>query len=177
MRSATIVGLSLVISASLGAVAGEDPQKSHESAVNSPALEQFKSLAGKWIGKMGTGSESHDAVVTYRVTSNGSAVVETIDPDGAHEMVTVIHPDGDDLVLTHYCAIGNQPRMRTSGKSDGKNVKFAFVDATNLKSPKDMHMHDVAFEFVDKDTIKTTWRNYLDGKPHETATFELKRAK
>jgi hypothetical protein len=176
MRSATIVGLSLVVYASLGAVAGEDPQKSHASAVNSPALEPFKGLAGKWVGKMGSGSESHDAVVTYKVTSNGSAVVETIDPGGAHEMVTVIHPDGDELVLTHYCAIGNQPRMRTSGKSDGKNVKFAFVDATNLKSPNDMHMHDVAFEFVDKDTIKTTWRNFLDGKAHGTATFELKRA-
>jgi hypothetical protein len=177
MRSAIIFGLSLVISATLGARAGDDRQHSQKPAVNSPALEQFKGLEGKWVGKMGTGSESYDAVVTYKVTSNGSAVVETIDPGGKHEMVTVIHPDGDELVLTHYCAIGNQPRMRTSGKSDGKNVKFAFVDATNLKSANDMHMHDVAFEFVDKDTIKTTWRNFLDGKPHETATFELKRAK
>jgi hypothetical protein len=177
MRSATIVGLSLVISATLGAVAGDEPKHSEHPAVNSPALERFKDLAGKWVGKMGTGSERHDAVVTYKVTSNGSAVVETIDPGGAHEMVTVIHPDGDDLVLTHYCAIGNQPRMKASGTSNGKIVKFAFVDATNLKSPKDMHMHDVAFEFVDKDTIKTTWRNFADGKPHETATFEMKRAK
>jgi hypothetical protein len=177
MRSATILGLSLVISATLGAHAGDDQKHSQPAAVNCPALDPFKSLAGKWVGKMGTGSESHDAVVTYKVTSNGSAVVETIDPGGAHEMVTVIHPDGDELVLTHYCAIGNQPRMKASGKSDGKNVKFAFVDATNLKSPNDMHMHDVAFEFVDKDTIKTTWRNFLDGKPHETATFVLKRAK
>jgi hypothetical protein len=177
MRSATILGLSLVISVTLGALADDDSQHSKHPAVSSPALEQFKGLAGKWVGKMGTGSESHDAVVTYKVTSNGSAVVETIDPGGAHEMVTVIHSDGDELVLTHYCAIGNQPRMRASGKSAGKNVKFAFVDATNLRSPKDMHMHDVAFEFVDKDTLKTTWRNFLDGKPHETATFELKRAK
>ena len=29
-------------------------------------------------------------------------------------MVTVIHQDGDDLALTHYCALGNQPR-RTGG--------------------------------------------------------------
>lgn len=177
MRSATILGLSLVLCAALGALAADEPKHSRPPAVNSPALEPFKNLAGKWVGKMGTGAQAHEAVVTYKVTSNGSAVVETIDPGGPHEMVTVIHPDGDDLVLTHYCAIGNQPRMRASGKPDGKNVKFAFVDATNLKSPKDMHMHDVAFEFVDKDTIKTTWRNFVDGKPSETATFELKRAK
>jgi hypothetical protein len=177
MRSATIIGLSLLVFAALGALAGDEPKHAKPPTVNSPALERFKGLAGKWVGKMGMGSESHEAVVTYKVTSNGSAVVETIDPGGDHEMVTVIHPDGDELVLTHYCAIGNQPRMRASGKLDDKIVKFAFVDATNLKSSKDMHMHDVAFEFVDKDTIKTTWRNYLDGKPNETATFEMKRAK
>ena len=165
----TIVGLGLVVSATLGASAGDEPKHSQHPAVNSPALERFKGLEGKWVGKMGSGSERHDAVVTYKVTSNGSAVVETIDPGGEHEMVSVIHPDGDDLVLTHYCAIGNQPRMRASGKSNDKIVKFAFVDATNLKSPKDMHMHDVRLSgCVDKDTIEgdATWRNFLEVESH-----------
>jgi hypothetical protein len=177
MRSATIVGLGLATFATLGALAGDEPKHSQNPAANCPNFERFKDLSGKWVGKMGTGSDSHEAVVTYKVTSGGSAVVETMDPGGPHEMVTVIHPDGDELVLTHYCAIGNQPRMKASGKSKDKIIKFAFVDATNLKSPKDMHMHDVAFEFVDKDTVKATWRNFMDGKPHETATFEMKRAK
>ena len=25
-------------------------------------------------------------------------------------MVTVYHPDGTDVICTHYCALGNQPR-------------------------------------------------------------------
>ena len=86
MRSATIVGMGLVIFATLGALAGDEPKHSQLPAVKCPALEPFKDLAGKWVGKMGTGSESHDAVVNYKVTSNGSAVVETIDPGGPHEL-------------------------------------------------------------------------------------------
>ena len=46
-----------------------------------------------------------------RTTGGGSAVTETLFPGTAHEMMSVYHMDGDDLVLTHYCAGGNQPRM------------------------------------------------------------------
>jgi hypothetical protein len=126
---------------------------------------------------MGHGQGAIDAVVTYKVTSNGSAVVETIAPGTPHEMVSIIHPDGDALVLTHYCALGNQPRMKASAKPGAHDVQFTFVDGTNMKSPKDMHMHDVTFHFVDKDTIKTEWTNYVDGKPNDKAVFEMKRAK
>jgi hypothetical protein len=111
------------------------------------------------------------------VTSNGSAVVETIGPGTDHEMVTVIHPDGDELMLTHYCAIGNQPRMKAPGKADGNKVAFAFVGATNMKSDKDMHMHNVTFTFVDKDTLKAEWTHYMDGKAAAPTVFEMKRKK
>ena len=30
------------------------------------------------------------------------------------EMITMYHPDGDGLALTHYCMLGNQPRMKAS---------------------------------------------------------------
>jgi hypothetical protein len=180
-RGAVIVGTGLVVlvASAVGAIAGDDAKGPHFATVKSPALESFKAIEGKWTGKMahGGGGDGNDIVVTYKVTSNGSAVVETIGPGTPHEMVTVIHPDGDALVLTHYCALGNQPRMKTSDKPGPHKIQFAFVDATNLKSPKDMHMHEVAYSFVDKDTVKSEWTNYLDAKPHEKAVFELKRAK
>jgi hypothetical protein len=91
----------------------------------------------------------------YRVTSGGSAVVETLFPNTDHEMVTVIHPDGEDLLLTHYCMVGNQPQMKAPGTSAGKEVAFKFVRATNLKSADDMHMHDVTYTFVDNDTLRS----------------------
>ncbi len=48
-------------------------------------------------------------------------------------MINMYHLDGDDLVLTHYCAGGNQPHMKldrasaTSGK-----LQFDFIGGTNL---------------------------------------------
>jgi hypothetical protein len=158
-------------------IAGAADEKKDAPKEKGTALDAFKNLAGEWVGKGGDAKDSHEAKVTYKVTSNGSAVVETIDPGGNHEMVTMIHLDGDKVVLTHYCALGNQPRMKAPAKLDGKKVAFEFADATNLKSDRDMHMHNVTYTFVDEDTIKTEWTHYMDGKAAGTMVFELKRKK
>ncbi len=92
-------------------------------------------------------------------------------------MITVIHPDGEGLFLTHYCMLGNQPQMRATPKSGDKSVAFEFVKATNLKSDKDMYMRSVTFTFVDKDNLKTEWTNYKDGKEAGKAVFTLTRKK
>ncbi|HLJ12135.1 MAG TPA: hypothetical protein VKU82_13155 [Planctomycetaceae bacterium] len=156
-------------------VIGQDSKKD-EANGKLAAFEQFKQLAGEWVGKEVKGPNAGIEVrVAYKVTSAGSAVVETLFPGTEHEMVTVIHRDGDDLVLTHYCALGNQPQMKASGKGEDKKIEFKFVRATNLKSEKDMHMHDVAFTFVNKDTLKSEWTHYDDGKSAGTVVFELKR--
>jgi hypothetical protein len=154
-------------------------EKEHTKASGQNArLEQFKQLAGEWVGKeVADGKEGNDVHVKYKVTSNGSTVVETLFPDTDHEMITTIHQDGDDLVLKHYCALGNQPHMKASGKGDLKVVPFVFTHASNLKSEKAMHMHDVTFTFVDKDTLKTEWTHFHDGKSAGKVVFELKRKK
>jgi hypothetical protein len=147
-----------------------------EKGVADP-LAPFKALAGEWTGKGMHGEANHDVTIVYKVTSGGSAVVETISPGTEHEMVTVIHPDGDSLILTHYCMLGNQPQMKATPKEGAKSIAFDFVKATNLKSDKDMYMHDVTFTFVDKDTLKTEWTNFNEGKAADKAVFELKRKK
>src|SRR5262245_17392727 len=93
--------LGLVFALALGrsTVVGQTPlTKQNEK---SSAFEKFKQLAGEWQGT-GDGAHGKDMKVKYQVTSGGSAVVETVFPGTDHEMVTVIHPDGDDLLLTHY---------------------------------------------------------------------------
>src|SRR5262249_49409618 len=127
----------------------DDKESGKEPAT---AFDRFKQLAGEWVGKGMHGDESHEVRIVYKVTSGGSAVVETIDPGGDHEMVTVIHPDGDALLLTHYCMLGNQPHLKAQPKGNDSKVAFDFVKATNIKSDKDMHMHDATYTFVDKDT-------------------------
>jgi hypothetical protein len=152
-------------------------QAADEHHAAQPLLAPFTKLEGEWIGKGVHGDMEHEAKVVYKVTSGGSAVVETIDPDGEHEMITVIHPDGDSLLLTHYCMIGNQPQMRAKPKADKKEIAFEFVQATNMKSDKDMHMHNVTYKFIDDDTIEAVWTNFADGKESGTAVFSLKRKK
>ena len=142
-----------------------------------PALDRFKQLAGEWVGKGKHGDMELDARIVYKVTSGGTTVVETIDPGGGHEMVTVIHSDGDALALTHYCMLGNQPHMKAVPKAGDKQVAFEFVKATNLKSDKDMYMRSVTFTFVDKDNLRTEWTNFMGGKEAGKMVFELKRKK
>ena len=167
---------SLVVALSAWALVGQ-AQNDKKGADKNTAMEQFKQLAGEWVGKSKHGDMEHESRVVYKVTSGGTAVVETLDPGGPHEMVTVIHADGDALLLTHYCMLGNQPQMKATPKAGANKVAFDFVKATNLKSEKDMHMRSVTFTFVDKDTLRTEWTSYNDGKEAGKAVFELKRKK
>jgi len=156
---------------------GTRAEEGKAAPAKNSAFDNFKQLAGEWVGKGTHGDMSHDAKVTYKLTSGGSTVVETIDPGGDHEMISVIHPDGDSICLTHYCMLGNQPHMKAKPKSGDKKIAFEFVKATNLKSEKDMHMRNATFTFVDKDTIKVEWTSFMDGKDAGKSVFELKRKK
>jgi hypothetical protein len=157
---------------------GDGAGKHDKAAAKNAALDRFKHLAGEWVGKMTEdGKQWHDAAAKYTVTSAGSAVVETLGPGSEHEMVTIIHPDGKFLALTHYCAIGNQPHMKAAANGDSNKVDFEFTGASNMESDKEMHMHSVSFTFVDNDTLHTVWTSYVDGKKAGTATFDLKRKK
>ena len=175
MNFKIIAQLAIASCMAWSAVARAETEKKEEGS--SAALARFSELAGEWVGKGLHGDSEHEARIVYKVTSGGSAVVETIDPGGDHEMITVIHQDGDALLLTHYCMLGNQPHMRAQPKAGDKKVAFEFVKATNLKSEKDMYMRSVTFTFVDKDTLETEWTHYDDGKEAGKATFKLKREK
>src|SRR6267143_4219007 len=101
------------------------------------AFERFKALAGDWVAaEDGEMARKGDLVARYAVTAGGSAVVETIFPGQAHEMVTVYYADGPDLVLTHYCMEGNQPRMRAKQPS-GPRFDFAYDGGTNIDPQRD----------------------------------------
>ena len=44
------------------------------------------------------------------------------------------------LLMTHYCAIGNQPRMQAAVSPDGKTLTFNYVDARQPRPPDAGHM-------------------------------------
>ncbi len=84
------------------------------------AFAMLKGLAGEWQGKAMDKEKGPEVSVTYRVTANGSVVLETLFPGSAHEMLTLYHLDNGKLVLTHYCAMGNQPRMELDPGSSAR---------------------------------------------------------
>jgi hypothetical protein len=177
MRVGALLASFVVVWA--GATTTADDKKGHHhEGEKHPGLEKFRQLAGEWVGKATFGGKDMgEARVSYKVTSGGSTVLETVFAGTDHEMVSAIHRDGDALVLTHYCHLGNQPRMKATGQWTGDKIEFKFADATNLKSDKDMHMRNATFTFLDKDSLKAEWTLYQNGKPGDTAVVELKRKK
>ena len=77
----------------------------------SPALKTMKSLAGTWKGTHILHGKEVPASIEYKVSSNGSTVVETMFPGSPHEMVNVYHDKSGKLAMTHYCSMGNQPHL------------------------------------------------------------------
>ncbi len=141
------------------------------------SLEKLKALAGDWVDADAAGAARDEVKVTYRVTGAGSAVVETLAVGKPYEMVSVYHRDGTDLVMTHYCAAGNQPRMRAKPMT-GNVLVLDFAGGTNLDPAKDAHIHSVRLEFVSADEVRAEWFGWVDGKPGEEVTkFHLKRKK
>src|SRR5437868_5054306 len=128
MRCKLVASLVVGLLACVLVAHAQPDKKGH---TKNPGLERFAQLAGEWVGKGMHGGKEHDIRVIYKVTAGGSAVVETIDPGSDHEMVTVIHPDGDALLLTHYCMLGNQPHMKAMPKTGDSKIAFEFVKATN----------------------------------------------
>lgn len=128
-----------------------------------PGFDKLKSLVGEWKGISPDGSPVR---LTYELSSGGSALVETLEPGGDHpSMISVYHRDGNDLMMTHYCALQNQPRMRASvTDSKVKKIDFSFVDATNLSDPSAEHMHSLLVTFLDDDHIAQEWTLSKEGE-------------
>ena len=112
--------IALAILCGLWAVCA--PSVSAEETARHPGFDRLKSLEGTWTGRSGwdEGADkgAGEVTVIYKVTAAGSAVQETLFPGTPHEMVTMYHMDGADLMLTHYCAAGNQPRMKLEPSAD-----------------------------------------------------------
>jgi hypothetical protein len=139
------------------------------------AFDKLKTLVGEW---QGVASGGQKAKVTYRLVSNGSALVEDLAVGADETMVTIYHLDGDRLMATHYCGAGNQPRMVSTPEPKNPNViTFKFLDATNLSSADVGHMRDLVVTFADIDHFTQQWTWREKGKPDQTEVFKLTRLK
>ena len=155
MKTTRTAVLSVLLLSGLNLLAQSPSQKS---------FDLIKSLAGSWEGQNQMGDPIQ---VSYRLTAGGSAVMSEIlsQMQGKQEdMISMIHMDGARLLLTHYCAAGNQPRMQATLSPDGKSISFDFVDATNLAARDTPHMRSVIFKFVDSNHHIEEWHFQAPGK-------------
>jgi hypothetical protein len=145
-----------------------------EEAKLNAAWEKMKMLVGDWEGT----AEGHSAKVSYRLVSSGTTLEESLStPDGGG-MVTMYHPDGSRILMTHYCSENNQPRLRAAGLSpDGKSVAFQFIDVTNLSSPDAPHMVGLVLLFQDADHMTQRWTHQTAPGKADTGDFQFTRKK
>jgi hypothetical protein len=177
MKRFLVCGLMLV---TFGAGSrGDDKPAPVRAATPHAGLEKLKKLAGTWVEADKDGKPTDKVVSVIKVTAAGSAVQETIFPGQPMEMVSIYHLDKGELVMTHYCALGNQPRMKADPKSPANQIKWVFAGGTNLDPAKDMHMHSATLTFVDEDHLEMAGEAWVDGKPSEThcGTMKLVRKK
>jgi hypothetical protein len=137
------------------------------------ALAQLKALEGTWTG---TAGGNPGVEIEYRVTGGGSVVMETQFPGSEHEMVSMYHLDGERLVMTHYCAAGNQPRLELDPAAGGDELTFVFAGGSNLDPAVDVHIHGARFRLAADGSMRQVWSSYRDGEPAHEMVFELQRA-
>jgi hypothetical protein len=127
-------------------------------------FDRLKTLVGEW---QATGEDGKPVTSSFRLVSNDTALEETFQSDKDHEMVTLYTADEGRVAMTHYCSMGNQPRLETpvvSATSD--EFVFAFTGVTNLASPDEQHMHRMVVQIDDADHFTETWT--LRAKGHDT---------
>ena len=165
----------IVLLAFAGVAAADEPVDVHD------VFDRLKGLEGTWQGTASGGSEAEarsevDVTHVFEVSAAGTVVMETMNPDVPdHEMINMYHLDGNQLVLTHYCAGGNQPTMKLVEPASVQELRFDFTGGTNLDPAKDEHIHAAHLVLVDAGTLKSSWTGYKDGREAGVRTFLLKR--
>ena len=163
---ASIVGSLLLIAI---AAYAQSPAKATDSG-----FDRLKILVGDWVA---TGEDGKPFTNSIRLVSNRTALQETFQTGQDNQMITMYSADGSRVALTHYCSMGNQPRMETpavAGATD--EFVFSFTGATNLPTPDASHMHRLVLQIDDADHFSETW-TFREKKGDNKRTFNFVRKK
>jgi hypothetical protein len=148
--------------------------RAESQAKTATSIEKLKTLVGDWSATSPAGEPFTNKI---RLVSNGTTIEETFQAPEHDQMVTMYTPDGNRVSLTHYCSMGNQPRMETPVMTpDGAIFEFTFTGATNLPDAKEPHMHHMVLRVADSDHFSETWTMQVNGKD-QAETFQFTRKK
>jgi hypothetical protein len=156
---------AVLLTVSVASFGGDKSGVKPSTQTANAGFEKMKKLAGTWLATDKDGKATEQVQSIIKVTAGGSAVHETIFPGQPQEMVSVYTVDGADLIMTHYCVLGNQPRMKADPNSSEGQIVFQFAGGGNLDPKKDKHMHEATLTFVDDDHIEVKGTGWENGAP------------
>lgn len=164
MTRQLLLGAVVFLAAGSGAFS-DDKTPSLPRPNTNANFDKIKKMVGTWVAADKDGKPTDQVVSVIRLTAGGSAIHETIFPGQPMEMISVYTCDGPDLIMTHYCVLGNQPRMRADAKSPANQVIFKFDGGNNLDVKKDKHMHGATLTFIDDDHVELVGEGWDNGAP------------
>jgi hypothetical protein len=181
--SALVLGLAVSISAQSKKGQPKAATGSPETVVYdaASAMAFLTTTSGDWVSGSaqhehgGTAPAGNRGVVSVKTKAAGSAVVHTYAQGTPGEMETVFHMDGDQLLLTHYCALQNAPVLKFVKTNKPGELRFEFHGGTNFDPAIDAHLHESTFVIKDKDTIEQSSTVHAGGKANPEIKAVLHR--
>ncbi len=166
---------NLLLASTAAHAADSQPASGNPAAMDSAAaFARLQALAGEWQADTAMGK----ALVTYESIAAGTSLVEREAIGNMPVMITVYHMDGARLMLEHYCASGNQPRMEArSFNPETGELSFQFLDATNLANKDAAHMHNATLRLIDNDHLTAAWELFEGGQHKSVEHFEYTRVR
>jgi hypothetical protein len=129
------------------------------------AFKQLSAVVGDWQGVQ----DGVPIAVKYTLTANGSTLMEEDKPGKKSPMITMFTVDGERLIATHYCSVGNQPQMVSTAPDDfSKGITFSLTRITGMKSSGDWHNTGMTLTLDDEDHMTQRWTYLYKGKPGVT---------
>jgi len=138
------------------------------------AWTRLKSLVGTWQREDASTPGSKAFRIRYRLISADAALVEEFGDPARQVTQTVFHLDGERVLATHYCAQGNQPRLRLRTTAASDTLVFEFLDATNLEHATDSHLVRLTLRWRDADHLVREEVYAANGR-EEVGTLLLER--
>ena len=183
MKLNQLLVMSMTAMLTVGSVSADEATQGKALSA-SDAFEFFTQLDGEWSAKTvtvpaGTPKEKgevKDSVIAYETVANGSTVMGTYYKGSPMQMIDMIHQDGpENLRLTHYCAVGNQPRMKFVQSDETGVIQFAFDGGSNMDVESDGHVHDAKVRVLNENSFEVETRLWSGGKHAMTTYFSITR--
>jgi hypothetical protein len=131
------------------------------------AFATFKSLNGRWA--IESNGKTLPIEMRYDVGSKESIVTEQFGKE-----LSVIYVDGENLLMSHFCNAGNQPRLRLKEGGQQGVLEFEMFDITNLKDASSPHVERILYKVIDakRMTLEIIWKK---GHSEESEKYTLSR--